>query len=95
MVERMARRCRIHSGFVNPTFSLGGGYTQESGSVSFYTGYRNYDVWGDLVGTVGLLHNTTDRQIPIGITVQPNNGSTAAWICRSPARLVTTSTPGP
>ena len=63
-------------GFVNPTFSLGGGYTQDAGSVSFYTGYRNYDVWGDLVGTVGLLHDTTNREIPIGITVQPNNAST-------------------
>ena len=64
-------------GYVSPTFSLGGGYTQESGSVSFYTGYRNYDVWGDLVGTVGLLHNTTDRPVPIGITIQPNNGSSS------------------
>ena len=65
------------SGYVNPTFSLGGGYTQNSGSVSFYTGYRNYGVWGDLIGTVGLLHDTTNRQVPIGITVQPNNGSTS------------------
>jgi outer membrane lipase/esterase len=64
-------------GYVNPTFSLGGGYTQDSGSVSFYTGYRNYDLWGDLIGTVGLLHDTTNRQVPIGITVQPNNGATS------------------
>ena len=64
-------------GYVNPSFSLGGGYTQDAGSVSFYTGYRNYDVWGDLIGTIGLLHDTTDRKVPIGITIQPNNGSTS------------------
>ena len=44
--------------------------------MSLYAGYRNYDLWGDVVATVGLLHDTTDRQVPIGITVQPNNGST-------------------
>jgi len=66
-------------GYINPTFSLGGGYTQDSGSVSLYTGYRNYDLWGDLVGTLGLLRDTTNRPVPIGITVQPNNGSTSGF----------------
>src|SRR5262249_47139564 len=66
-------------GYINPTFSLGGGYTQDSGAVSLYTGYRNYDVWGDLIGTLGALRDTTNRPVPIGITVQPNSGSTRGF----------------
>ncbi len=63
-------------GHVNPSFSLGGGFTQDSDSVSLYAGYRNHDVWGDLIGTAGWLNDTTNRLVPIGITIQPNNGST-------------------
>jgi outer membrane lipase/esterase len=63
-------------GNVNPTFSLGGGYTQNEGALSLYTAYQNYDWWGNLIGSVGVLQDNTNRQVPIGITVQSNNGST-------------------
>lgn len=66
----------ISAGYVNPTFSLGGGYKQDSVGLSLYTGYRNADWWGDLVGTVSWLDFSTNRTVPIGITVQPNNGAT-------------------
>jgi outer membrane lipase/esterase len=69
----------LTAGYVNPSFSLGGSYTQDMGSMSLYAGYRNYDVWGDLVGTVGLLRDGTNRLVPIGITIQPNNGSTSGF----------------
>lgn len=80
-------------GNVNPTFSLGGGYTQDSGSMSLYAGYRNFDLWGDLIGTVGLLHDISNRQVPIGITCSPTMVRPAVWICRSRVRSATTSTP--
>jgi len=66
----------ITLGRVSPTFSLGGGYTQDEGALSLYAGYRNGAWWGDIVGSVGSLSYDTSRLVPIGIAVQPNNGST-------------------
>jgi outer membrane lipase/esterase len=66
----------LSTGYVNPTFSLGGGYQQDSVALSLYTGYRNGNWWGDLVGTAAWLGFNTNRTVPIGITVQPNNGAT-------------------
>jgi outer membrane lipase/esterase len=67
----------LTEGYVTPSFSLGGGYTQNEGALSLYTAYRNNDWWGDLIGSLGYLAYTTNRLVPIGITVQPNNGSTS------------------
>ena len=69
----------ITTGYVNPTFSLGGGYKQDSVALSLYTGYRNANWWGDLVGTAAWLGFDTNRPVPIGITVQPNNGTTDGY----------------
>jgi outer membrane lipase/esterase len=66
----------ITAGYVNPTFSLGGGYQQDTVALSLYAGYRNANWWGDLVGTAAWLGYDTNRLVPIGITIQPNNGST-------------------
>lgn len=69
----------VTAGYVNPSFSLGGGYTQDTGSLSLYTAYRNNDWWGDLIGTAAWLDYNTNRTVPIGITAQPNNGSTSGY----------------
>jgi outer membrane lipase/esterase len=69
----------VTAGYANPTFSLGGGFTQNVGSLSLYTAYYNHDLWSNLIGTIGLLHDDTNRSVPIGITVQPNNGSTNGY----------------
>jgi outer membrane lipase/esterase len=66
----------ITAGYADPTFSLGGGYQQDTVALSLYTGYRNDNWWGDLVGTAAWLGYDTNRQVPIGITIQSNNGST-------------------
>jgi outer membrane lipase/esterase len=63
-------------GNANPTFSLGGRYTQNEGAVSLYGAYRNDNWWGNLIGSVGGLQDNTVRAVPIGITVQSNSGST-------------------
>jgi outer membrane lipase/esterase len=69
----------VTAGYANPTFSLGGGFTQNVGSLSLYTAYYNHDLWSNLIGTIGLLQDNTNRTVPIGITVQPNNGSTNGY----------------
>jgi len=66
----------VTEGYVNPTFSLGGGYTQDQGALSLYTAYRNNEWWGNLIGSLGWLEYNTNRTVPIGITVQSNSGST-------------------
>jgi outer membrane lipase/esterase len=66
----------LSAGYVDPTFSLGGGYRQDSVGLSLYTGYRNANWWGDLIGTASWLGYDTNRTVPIGITIQANNGST-------------------
>jgi outer membrane lipase/esterase len=66
----------LTEGYVNPTFSLGGGYTQDQGALSLYTAYRNNQWWGNLIGSLGWLEYNTNRIVPIGITAQSNTGST-------------------
>lgn len=66
----------LSAGYVNPTFSLGGGYRQDSVGLSLYAGYRNANWWSDLIGTASSLSFDTNRTVPIGITLQTNNGST-------------------
>ena len=63
----------VSAGYVNP---LGGGYRQDSVALSGYVAYRNANWWGDLTGTAAWLNYDTNRTIPVGITLQANNGST-------------------
>ena len=67
----------LTTGYVNPSFSLGGGYKQDSVAFSLYTAYRNANWWADLIGTAAWLGYDINRTVPIGITVQSNNGSTS------------------
>jgi outer membrane lipase/esterase len=66
----------LTAGTVNPSFSLGGGYRQDSVALSLYTAYRNANWWFDLTGTAAWLGYDTNRTVPIGITTQVNTGST-------------------
>ena len=63
-------------GNVTPTFSLGGNFTQNEGTLSLYAAYLNNNWWGNLIAGIGVGDFNMNRQVPIGITVQPNNGST-------------------
>ena len=69
----------VTAGYASPTFSLGGGFTQDVGSLSAYGAYYNHNLWSNLIGTVAWLHDNTNRTVPIGITVQPNNGTTDGY----------------
>ncbi len=66
----------LTAGQVAQTFSLGGGYSQDDIAFSLYSAYRNGAWWGDVIGSAGWLGYSTNRLVPIGITIQPNNGST-------------------
>jgi outer membrane lipase/esterase len=69
----------VTGGLLNSSFSTGGGFTQNNGALSLYAAYRNKEWWADVVGSASWLNFTTNRPVPIGITVQPNNGSTSGY----------------
>jgi outer membrane lipase/esterase len=58
------------------SFSLGGNYRQDEFAMSLYSAYRHNALWGDAIVSWGTLHDTVNRQIPLGITTQSNQGST-------------------
>lgn len=63
-------------GTTKQTFSLGGDFTLSEFAISAYAAYLNGPFWGNAIASGGGLFFDTDRQVPIGITVQPNTGST-------------------
>jgi outer membrane lipase/esterase len=64
------------TGTTKQSFSLGGDYRLNEYAVSAYVGYVNGPFWFNTIVSDGGLHYDTNRQVPIGITVQPNYGST-------------------
>ncbi len=58
------------------SFSLGGNFAQTEYAASLYTAYRHNAFWADAIATWGLLQDTVNRQTPLGITTQSNQGST-------------------
>lgn len=63
-------------GTTRQTFSLGGDFRQTEYAISLYTAFRRKALWMDAIGTWGSLHDTVNRQVPIGISIQSNQGST-------------------
>ena len=64
-------------GTTNQSFSLGGGnFRLDEFAVSAYAAYLNGPFWGNAIASAGELFFNTNRQVPIGITVQPNTSST-------------------
>ena len=58
------------------SFSLGGDYRQEEFAVSLYTAFRHNALWADAIGSWGTLRDTVNRQVPLGTSIQSNQGST-------------------
>ena len=63
-------------GSTKQTFSTTGNFSTDEFAVNIYGAYRNGAWWGDIIGSAGALHDTVKRSVPIGITIQPNNGNT-------------------
>jgi outer membrane lipase/esterase len=53
-----------------------GGFKQDEVTASLYGSYRLGPLWGLGVLSGGTIHDQVDRSVPIGITVQNNQGST-------------------
>jgi outer membrane lipase/esterase len=58
---------------------LPGSYTQSGGSVSVYAANLDHPLWFDIVGTLGYFHDSINRLVPVGISIQTNNGYTSVW----------------
>jgi outer membrane lipase/esterase len=58
------------------SFSTTGNFTDDEIAGSLYAGYRGGPWWGNAILTYGHLAFAVNRDVPIGITVQHNNGST-------------------
>ena len=67
----------VSTGTQRSTFSTTGDFTQDEVAVSLYAAYARGALWGDVVGTYGRLDYTVNRNVPIGITLQFNNGRTS------------------
>jgi outer membrane lipase/esterase len=67
----------VTGGYLNSTFSSGGTFTQTDTTLSAYAAYRNAGWWGDIIASTGWQDYTTNRLVPIGITMQSNTGSTS------------------
>ena len=68
----------ISTGTQRSSFSTVGNFTQDEFAASLYVAYAGGPLWADVVGTYGYLDYTVNRTVPIGITLQFNNGHTDA-----------------
>jgi outer membrane lipase/esterase len=64
-------------GTTKQSFSTTGSFTQDAYAASIYAAYLNGPFWTNIIGTAGLLRSDVNRQVPIGITLQPNSGKTS------------------
>lgn len=63
-------------GHTKQSFTNTGSFTVDQVAVSLYAAYLNGPIWANVVGSVGGQRYDVNRAVPIGITVQPNSGST-------------------
>src|SRR5262249_38413820 len=66
----------VSSGSITASLGQLGSFKQQENTVSLYAAYKNGPFWGNVIGTFGHLDYTSNRVVPIGITLQSNNGST-------------------
>jgi outer membrane lipase/esterase len=63
-------------GTTTQSFSLGGNFKLDEFAVSAYAAYLEGPFWANAIASAGGLYYNTNRQVPIGITVQPNTSNT-------------------
>jgi outer membrane lipase/esterase len=64
------------TGTQTPGFDLGGKFKQKENAGSVYGGYLRGPSWASVIATYGALNYDVNRIVPIGITLQNNNGKT-------------------
>ena len=67
----------ITTGTQTPGFDLGGKFKQNEIAGSIYGGYLKGPSWASVIATYGALDYDVNRIVPIGITLQNNNGKTS------------------
>jgi outer membrane lipase/esterase len=67
----------ITTGTQTPGFDLGGKFKQNEIAGSIYGGYLKGPSWASVIATYGALDYDVNRIVPIGITLQSNNGKTS------------------
>jgi outer membrane lipase/esterase len=67
----------ITTGTQTPGFDLGGKFKQKEIAGSIYGGYLKGPSWASVIVTYGALDYDVNRIVPIGITLQNNNGKTS------------------
>jgi len=67
----------ITTGTQTPGFDLGGKFKQKEIAGSIYGGYLKGPSWASVIATYGALDYDVNRIVPIGITLQNNNGKTS------------------
>ena len=65
------------TGTQTPGFDLGGKFKQQEIAGSIYGGYLKGPSWASVIATYGALDYDVNRIVPIGITLQNNNGKTS------------------
>src|SRR5882724_2392772 len=67
----------ITTGTQTPGFDLGGKFKQKEIAGSIYGGYLKGPSWASVIEPYGALDYDVNRIVPIGITLQNNNGETS------------------
>jgi outer membrane lipase/esterase len=65
------------TGTQTPGFDLGGKFKQKEIAGSIYGGYLKGPSWAAVIATYGALDYDVNRIVPIGISLQNNNGKTS------------------
>jgi outer membrane lipase/esterase len=63
-------------GSTRQTFSTGGRFTEDEFAASLYAAYRHAPFWANVIAGWGNMNYDVNRQVQLGITVQPNLGKT-------------------
>ncbi len=66
----------VTAGGQTQDFSSGGHFNQVDEALSLYSAYRTGPLWGNAVGSYGLLQDHIARQVPLGIFSDPDRADT-------------------
>ena len=67
----------ISTGTQRSSLGTTGNFTEDEVAGSIYAGYRSGPWWGNVIGTYGHFDYAVTRDVPLGITLQDNKGTTS------------------
>jgi outer membrane lipase/esterase len=67
----------LSTGSLTSALGAYGSFRQDESTASFYAAYKAGALWANVIGTYGHLNYDVNRNVPIGITIQTNTGSTS------------------